>query len=494
MALIRSIDDMPGALEFEQKDGSMGVPKRSFDMTSYSLKAIAVLMTMLPAMTALAEQRALLIGVGHYSAKGIDLPGIDLDIDRMQDTLNLMGFEDSQIHRLLDDKATSKNVIREASTWLKQGVQEDDRVIFYFSGHGSNIPDLDGDEPDGVDEVLVTHDVRRVTQNGVRTLTGVVTDDKLATIIAGIPSKNVWIIVDACHSGTVSRSMTLDNLSLGTDEVYVKTFTYPGMPEGHEFVVDRELVDEGEANFVSTSAAGDGEKAIGTMSGGMFTIGLTEAIAKISKTGGTVTVNDLRDSAAAYIKEHVDEARLHTPQVNGNPALAAGAMQVLPVTADTGPNRKRLIQLVGEQQNEFKFESSKETYVIDEPVDFSMEIPIDGYLNVVTVDAQDSATVLYPNQFNQENAVKAGSFRIPTDEMDFLLPAAEPAGKTLVAAFVTQDPINFYSQTLDERDENGNVNVTFTTLSKTATRAIRVAPRKAEMYAVMLELAVVAKD
>jgi hypothetical protein len=167
---------------------------------------------------------------------------------------------------------------------------------------------------------------------------------------------------------------------------------------------------------------------------------------------------------------------------------------VLPVTADTGPNRKRLIQLVGEQQNEFKFESSKETYVIDEPVDFSMEIPIDGYLNVVTVDAQDSATVLYPNQFNQENAVKAGSFRIPTDEMDFVLPAAEPAGKTLVAAFVTQDPINFYSQTLDERDENGNVNVTFTTLSKTATRAIRVAPRKAEMYAVMLELAVVAKD
>ena len=45
-----------------------------------------------------------------------------------------------------------------------------------------------------------------------------------------------------------------------------------------------------------------------------------------------------------------------------------------------------------------------------------------------------------------------------------------------------------------ERDENGNVNVTFTTLSHTATRAIRVAPRKAEMYAVKLEVSVVAKD
>jgi hypothetical protein len=102
--------------------------------------------------------------------------------------------------------------------------------------------------------------------------------------------------------------------------------------------------------------------------------------------------------------------------------------------------------------------------------------------------------VLYPNQFNTDNAVEEGPFRIPTEEMDFLLPADEPVGPTLVAAFVTQDPINFYTQTLDERDKNGNVNVTFTTLSHTATRAIRVAPRKATMHAAMLELSVVTND
>ncbi len=123
-----------------------------------------------------------------------------------------------------------------------------------------------------------------------------------------------------------------------------------------------------------------------------------------------------------------------------------------------------------------------------------MDIPIDGYLNVATVDSLDNATVLYPNQYNPINAVKAGSFRIPTEEMTFILPATEPAGPTLVAAFVTKDPINFYDQTLDDRDSNGNVNVTFTTLSQTATRAIRVAPRKAEMYAAMLDISVVATD
>jgi hypothetical protein len=53
---------------------------------------------------------------------------------------------------------------------------------------------------------------------------------------------------------------------------------------------------------------------------------------------------------------------------------------------------------------------------------------------------------------------------------------ADSLGPTLVAAFVTQDPINFYEQTLDERDANGNIIVAFTTLSPVATRAITIAP------------------
>ncbi len=340
----------------------------------------------------------------------------------------------------------------------------------------------------------MTHDVRRVRRDGRAALTGVVTDDKLASLIAAIPSENVWIIVDACHSGTVSRGVTMDNLTLGTDTVFVKSFTYTGMPEGKQFVFDREFQKDGESNFVSISAAADGEKAIGTSSGGVFTIGLTKAIAEVAKTGGAVTVNQLRDYAAAYIRDHVDANRVHNPQVNGSETLAAGTLKVVPVTADNGPNRKRLIKMVAEQQKEFKLESSKITYVVDDPVAFTLEIPIDGYLNVVTVDSHDDATVLYPNRFNPENTVKQGTFRFPTDEASFALPASEPLGPTLVAAFVTQDPINFYTQTLDDRDEHGNVNVTFTTLSHTATRAIRVAPRKTEMYAEMLELSVIAKD
>lgn len=438
-----------------------------------------------------AEQRALLVGVGKYSVPGIDLPGIDLDLERMRENLKLMGFEDSQIRSLLDDQATSGNVIREFETWLRDGVEPQDRVVFYFSGHGSNTPDFNGDESDGVDEVLVTHDVRRITKNGKRALTGVVDDDTMAKLIANLSSTNVWIIVDACHSGTVTRDIVMDNLSLGDNPVYEKSFRYEGMPEGHQFVFDREFEQDGEPNFVSMSAAGDNEKALGTYSGGVFIIGLSKAIEKAAQNADSLTVNALRDSAAAYIRDHVDESQLHTPQVTGSEKLANGALKIIPLAEGNGPNRQKLIAMVEEQGNGFELTANNDVFSIDDPVELTMNIPMQGYLNLVTVDSQDTATVLFPNHYHADNAVSEGTFTIPTTSMEFELPASEPLGATLVVGFVTRDPVNFYENSLDERDIDGKINVDFTSMSHSATRAIRVAPKKKEMYAALLEITVV---
>jgi hypothetical protein len=78
--------------------------------------------------------------------------------------------------------------------------------------------------------------------------------------------------------------------------------------------------------------------------------------------------------------------------------------------------------------------------------------------------------------------------------MAFELPAAEPLGPTLVAAFITQDAINFHEQAIEGRDADGNITVAFATLSPTATRAIRIAPKREEMYAAKLELDVIGKQ
>jgi hypothetical protein len=461
------------------------------------LTAWAILSCALPAPAA-AEQRALLVGVGKLDIPGNDLPSIELDLDRMHEMLNLLGFQDNQIHTLEDDKATSANVIAEFNGWLKQGVQPNDRVVFYFSGHGSNIPDERGDQNDDVSQVLVTHDVKRMRDSkGAASLGGVIPDYQIAQLLAANPSKNVLFIVDSCHSGTITRSFTLTNHSLGSSPVYVKSYNYPGMPGRPVKVATRGLEPkepqwDPKANYIAITAAADNQEAIGTMDGGVFTLGLTEAVKRDTAAGKAPTAKQLRDDADAYIRSKVDKNQVHTPQLMGSPTLADAPIAVIALNASNGPNRKRLLDLVAEQPQHIDMTASKSSYAVDQPVKLSLKLPSDGYLNVVSVDAKDNATVLFPNGIQKTNAVTAGAFTFPTAQMAFDLLAAEPLGPTLVVAFLSSDPINFYQETVDDRDEAGHIKFDFASLSHTATRAIRVAPRKKDIYAAQLELQIVA--
>ena len=449
----------------------------------------------------LAEQRALLVGVGKLDIPGNDLPSIELDLDRMHEMLNLMGFEDRQIHTLQDEAATSRNVIAEFNGWLKQGVQPNDRVVFYFSGHGSNIPDLRGDQDDNVSQVLVTHDVKRVRDKGGSSLAGVLPDFRISELLAAIPSRHVLFIVDSCHSGTVTRSFNLNNHSLGSSPVFVKSYNYPGMPSPPPHAVSRGLATAKErkepqwdshANYIAITAAADNQEAIGTMNGGVFTLGLTDAVKRLTSEGKNPTPRELRDDADAYIRSKVDKDQIHTPQIMGNETLADAPIKVISLNASNGPNRKRLLELVAQQPQHIDLTASSAQYVVDAPVRLTLKVPADGYLNVVSVDAKDSATVLFPNGIQQTNAVSAGTFTFPTAQMAFDLLASEPIGPTLVVAFLSSDPINFYQDTVDDRDEAGHIKLDFPSLSHTATRAIRVAPRKKDIYAAQLELQIVA--
>ena len=455
--------------------------------TGFLLSLTALALVAVPQVSH-AEQRALLVGVGKYQVSGIDLPGIDLDLERVADTLKIMGFEDSQIRTLLNSEATSDNVIQQFDEWLTQGVTKEDRIVFYYSGHGSFVPDQDGDEPDEVDEVLVTHNVRRRTVNGQATLTGVVRDDEIAKLIRSSPSENILVIVDACHSGTMTRNIFLDNKSLSREPVFEKTFVYEGMPTGNDgggLTRDLSMLTKSDAadqdNFVSLSAAADDEQAIGTVRGGVFTIGLTTAISESARASQRITINELREKAAAYITEKVDERRRHTPQVTGSSRLADGALQVVPLKDGRGPMWQRLEALVGSGQY-FAMQTAKRDYAVDEAIEFSLNVPQAGYLNLVSVDAADTATVLFPNRFDANNYVAAGEFQFPSAALPFELAAAEPLGPTLVLAFVSEEPVDFREQGFEGRDEDGEYgkDAVFTAVSYGATRAISVRARPEE--------------
>lgn len=90
----------------------------------------------------------------------------------------------------------TKRNIRDAMRWLVYGCQPGDSLLFYYSGHGSQIRELSRNEKDGCDETLCPVDFETE---------GKILDDEInETIVRPLPAGAVLhAIVDTCSSGTL---------------------------------------------------------------------------------------------------------------------------------------------------------------------------------------------------------------------------------------------------------------------------------------------------
>jgi len=68
------------------------------------------------------------------------------------------GFGTADIKTLLDTQATKKNM-QAGIKALITGASKGDTLVLHYSGHGANVPDKNGDEADGRDEILCPHDL-----------------------------------------------------------------------------------------------------------------------------------------------------------------------------------------------------------------------------------------------------------------------------------------------------------------------------------------------
>ncbi len=132
------------------------------------------------------------IDPGHYNGWDGQLNACENDATDMERIAAAQKFETSL---LLREHATRENVkksISQAADSLKPG------DIFYisYSGHGGQLPDLNGDEPDGQDETWCLFD-------------GELLDDELNELWMGF-GEGIRILVtsDSCHSGTIVKEAT----------------------------------------------------------------------------------------------------------------------------------------------------------------------------------------------------------------------------------------------------------------------------------------------
>jgi metacaspase-1 len=144
-------------------------------------------------------KKAVLIGVNKYRIPGADLRGCVNDVKNIQKVLvKFYGFADGDITVLTDSAATKKKM-EAAIRKLVRGARKGDALLLHFSGHGSNVPDNDGDEADRRDEILCPTDLD--WKKPMR-------DDWLRKIFDGLASGvSLTVIMDCCHSGTNTRAI-----------------------------------------------------------------------------------------------------------------------------------------------------------------------------------------------------------------------------------------------------------------------------------------------
>ncbi|MBU0595514.1 caspase family protein [Candidatus Bipolaricaulota bacterium] len=126
---------------------------------------------------------------GHYGGK-YSLKACEADATDMQLIAKASGFGNDI---LLTKKATRGAVIsgiKGAAAALSGG----DIFFLSYAGHGSQVPDTNGDEPDGRDETWCLYD-------------GMLIDDELKALWKLFkPGVRILLLSDSCHSGTVSRA------------------------------------------------------------------------------------------------------------------------------------------------------------------------------------------------------------------------------------------------------------------------------------------------
>lgn len=156
---------------------------------------------------------AVVIGINYFNTDS-ELNGCINDANHVKTFLTgIAKYLPENIMTLTDDaasliKPTKQNIINSFNVLVNKALNEDfTELWFSYSGHGSNVEDLNGDEKDGMDEVICPCDYETA---------GMIVDDFIyANLVAKLPSTvTLFCLMDCCNSGTVFDLPLLYNTSL----------------------------------------------------------------------------------------------------------------------------------------------------------------------------------------------------------------------------------------------------------------------------------------
>ncbi len=147
------------------------------------------------------ESHALIVGISEYSYWP-NLPGVEQDIQSVKQTLENHGF-----HTVVHSNSNFDNLIKSIESFINQyGHNPDNRLLFYFAGHGHTLKLAYGEEMG----YLVSANTPNPNHDKAGFLTKAMDMQQIEVYAKRIQSKHALFLFDSCFSGAIfslSRSI-----------------------------------------------------------------------------------------------------------------------------------------------------------------------------------------------------------------------------------------------------------------------------------------------
>src|SRR3989304_7486068 len=138
---------------------------------------------------------ALVQGINDFPGTINDLNGCKQDAIDVTLAVSQAGFD----FKTLIDKQVTRSAVISALKEMFAVTQPGDSILFWNSTHGTQVPDVSGDEADGMDEAIcvISDDQKQIA---------LIYDDELWSLFKlKKPGVQFVMFSDSCHSGTVAR-------------------------------------------------------------------------------------------------------------------------------------------------------------------------------------------------------------------------------------------------------------------------------------------------
>ncbi len=414
------------------------------------------------------KSRALLVGINQYAQPYVPkTPGAEEDALATRDFLKQQyGFRDDEIRLLLREQATAANIVSNFRQWLIAETSPGDRVFFLYAGHGTRVPDRDGDEADGYDEALAPYDV--AAQSGEDYL-NVIKDDDLGPLMAQLSGRRAVLLFDSCHSGTISRDLgggqsaaeilprylpepaelvrqrAAGTRSLsGADDAAQKETDARLLRQRDLKLVDEKAVGQ-TAGLVIFTAAQSGQSAYPFRAGGGLRGALTYVFAEVQRDRKQ-SLRQLRAAISQRIAEMQKNKTLSGQQQPDCEVKSSFPLDDLPLFADALSvpaialaNPQSVVKL------SLQTREGKTVYRFGETVSYQFNTDTPGYLYLLVFSEGNIAHCTFPNATLSDNRLEAGNHLITSDGKDGFL-VGEPEGKDVVVALLSATKLNLGGQ------------------------------------------------